>query len=73
MSPALADLPARKVIRVLESFGFVFHRAKGSHKVYRHPGGRVCVVPDHGTIKRGTLSSILRQAGLTREEFLSAL
>ena len=65
MSPALSDLPVRKVIRTLESIGFEYVRAKGSHAVYRHPEGRVAVVPQHGTIKRGTLSSILRQAGLS--------
>jgi hypothetical protein len=29
------------------------------------------VVPQHATIKRGTLASILRQAGLTPAEFLN--
>ena len=73
MSPVLADLPAWKVIRVLEAFGFTYQRTKGSPQLYRHADGRACVVPNHATIKRGTLSSILRQAGLTREEFLNAL
>ena len=30
---------------------------------------RVVIVPDHREIAPGTLVSILRQAGLTREEF----
>jgi predicted RNA binding protein YcfA (HicA-like mRNA interferase family) len=33
----------------------------------------VVVIPEHGTIKRGTLGSILRQAGLTPAEFLKLL
>jgi predicted RNA binding protein YcfA (HicA-like mRNA interferase family) len=33
----------------------------------------VAIIPQHGTIKRGTLASILRQAGLTTEEFLKLL
>lgn len=73
MSPALSDLPARKVVRVLESVGFEQVRTKGSHAVYRNASGRVVVVPLHDTIKRGTLSSILRQAGLARGEFLDLL
>ncbi|HEY2059563.1 type II toxin-antitoxin system HicA family toxin [Amycolatopsis sp. NBC_01480] len=73
MSPALSDLPVRKVIRILESVGFEHSRTKGSHAVFRHKDGRVVVVPQHGTIKRGTLSSILRQAGLTAAEFLDLL
>ena len=73
MSPALSDLPFRKVTRALESVGFAYVRTKGSHAVYRHPGGRVVVVPQHGTIKRGTLASILRQADLTPADFLKLL
>ena len=73
MSPALSDLPVRKVIRALESIGFSYARTKGSHAVYRRPDGRVAVIPEHGTIKRGTLASILRQADLTPAEFLKLL
>ena len=73
MSPALSDLPLRKVLRALESVGFDHVRTKGSHAVYRNAAGRVVVVPHHDTIKRGTLSSILRQAGLTPAEFLDLL
>jgi predicted RNA binding protein YcfA (HicA-like mRNA interferase family) len=73
VSPALSDLPIRKVIGVIEALGFVHVRTKGSHAVYRHPDGRAVVVPQHGTIKRGTLGSILRQAGITSTEFLELL
>ena len=69
MSRALADLPLRKVVHALSKAGFVHVRTKGSHAVYRHSDGRVVVVPEHATIKRGTLASILRQAGLTAAEF----
>jgi predicted RNA binding protein YcfA (HicA-like mRNA interferase family) len=70
VSPAHSDLPVRKVTRALESVGFAYVRTKGSHAVYRNREGRVAVVPLHGVVKRGTLASILRQAGLTPAEFL---
>ena len=54
MSPALSDLPVRKVVRAVESIGFVHVRTKGSHAIYRHDDGRTVVIPQHGTIKRGT-------------------
>jgi predicted RNA binding protein YcfA (HicA-like mRNA interferase family) len=73
VSPALSDLPLRKVIRALESAGFSYVRTKGSHAVYRNGEGRAVVVPQHGVVKRGTLASILRQAGLTTSEFLELL
>ncbi|HEY3954398.1 MAG TPA: type II toxin-antitoxin system HicA family toxin [Streptosporangiaceae bacterium] len=73
MSPALSDLPVRKVVRALESIGFSYVRTKGSHAVYRGQDGRVAVIPQHGVVKRGTLASILRQAGLTPAEFSKLL
>jgi predicted RNA binding protein YcfA (HicA-like mRNA interferase family) len=73
VSPALSDLPVRKVVRALESIGFAYIRTRGSHAIYRRSDGRVVVIPEHGTIKRGTLSSILRQADLTPAEFLKML
>jgi predicted RNA binding protein YcfA (HicA-like mRNA interferase family) len=73
VSPVLSDLPVRKIVRVLESIGFEHIRTKGSHAVYRHTDGRTVIVPMHGTVKRGTLASIVRQAGLTTAEFLALL
>jgi predicted RNA binding protein YcfA (HicA-like mRNA interferase family) len=73
VSPALSDLPVRKVIRALEAAGFAYVRTKGSHEVYRDDHGRVAIIPQHRTVKRGTLASILRQAGLTAEEFIKLL
>ncbi|GAA0372732.1 type II toxin-antitoxin system HicA family toxin [Micromonospora gifhornensis] len=73
MSPALADLPLRKLLAALAKAGFDHVRTKGSHAVYRNPSGRVVIIPQHHTIKRGTLASILRQAGLTPGEFQQLL
>lgn len=73
MSPALSDLPVRKVNQVIEALGFVYVRTKGSHAVYRNGDGRAVVIPQHGTVKRGTLASIIRQAGVTPTEFLALL
>jgi predicted RNA binding protein YcfA (HicA-like mRNA interferase family) len=55
VGPALSDLPVRKVTRALEAAGFERVRVKGSHAVYRRAqDGKVAVVPEHGTVKRGT-------------------
>ncbi len=73
MSPALSDLPVRDVARALRAAGFERVRVKGSHAVRHDADGRVAIVPEHGTIKRGTLASILRQAGLSTAQFLKLL
>lgn len=63
---------AKRVVAVLETHGFTFVRRKGSHIVMQRKGGdttRTVIVPDHKTIRLGTLHSIIRQSGLSREVF----
>ena len=63
----------RDVIARLRQAGFVFDRqAKGSHEIWYNPAThRRTTVPNHpGTIPRGTLHAIIREAGLSGDEFL---
>lgn len=75
MSPALPAVPGRTVLRALSSIGFVHVSTKGSHAKLVHPDGRMVVVPMHGgrDVPRGTLGSILRQAGLSGADFRALL
>jgi len=72
----LPVLSGDEVIKALRKAGFEITRQKGSH-VSLHKktpeGILLVVVPRKPEIKRGTLSSILKQAGLSREEFLKLL
>ncbi|MDP3062603.1 MAG: type II toxin-antitoxin system HicA family toxin [Chloroflexota bacterium] len=68
----LRPLPFREVKRKLEAAGFTEVRQRGSHVKFlkRGSGGvRTAVVPRHREVAVGTLRSVLRQAGLTEEEF----
>ena len=73
--PKLPVLTPRKIIRVLESKGFVLERTKGSHQIYYNPElKRRAVVPVHRKdIPKGTLLEILRQAGFSKEELAEEL
>lgn len=72
----MSRLPAltyREVIARLRQAGFVFDRqAKGSHEIWYNPQThRRTTVPNHpGTIARGTLHAIIREAGLSIDDFL---
>ena len=72
MPPSLPHISGAEAIRALQKLGFVVARQKGSHVILRR-GSSGCVVPNHKEIKIGTLSSVLKQAGLSAEEFMSAL
>jgi len=70
-------LTARDVIRGLKKAGFVLYRqARGSHEIWYNPATkRRTTVPNHpGTdIPRGTLKAILKEAGLSMDEFLELI
>ena len=52
--------------------GFEVVRQRGSHVVMRR-GADGCVVPKHRELKTGTLVGVLKQAGVTVEQFVAAL
>jgi len=58
-----------KVIRALRRAGFVEHQG-GKHTIMEHPDGRYTTIPRHRRIKPLLLKKILKQCGLTEEEFL---
>jgi predicted RNA binding protein YcfA (HicA-like mRNA interferase family) len=60
---------AREVLQALRRAGVGEVSQRGSHLKLKHPDGRTVIVPAHRELERGTLRSILRQAGLTAEEF----
>ena len=70
--PPLRSLPFREVKRKLETAGFSIISQKGSHVKFVKSDEdelRTAIVPHHREVSFGTLRSILRQAGLSPEEF----
>ena len=61
---------AKEVLRRLQKTGFQIKRQSGSHIVLRHSDGRQTYVAIHTKdIPTGTFKKILKQSGLTEEEF----
>ena len=75
MTPRLPAIKPRSVIRFLEQNGFILDHTSGSHFIFYHPTShRRAVVPSHNRdLPKGTLISVLREAGFTREQLLDFL
>ena len=70
----LPIISGQDCLKALGKAGFYLKRQHGSHLILRRdePFCQV-VVPDHKTLDRGTLRAIIKQAGLSVEEFLNLL
>ena len=75
MASALPQVAGTEVVRALQHAGFEPHHRKGSHVTMKEGASpyRRVVVPMHDPVRRGTLRSIIRDAGLTVEEFVALL
>ena len=76
MSRPLPVISGRDAVRAFAKAGFVElpDRGKGSHRVMHRPGWpAILTIPDHRELKRGTLRSLIRDAGLTVDEFVDLL
>ena len=69
----LPVLSGREVIRALDKIGYRKVRQRGSHIRLKCPDRTPLTVPDHKEIGRGLLRKILRDAKVSREEFLDLL
>ena len=69
--PKKKPVSGLKLIKALSKAGFQVVGRKGSHvRLKRKTSDNIyiVIVPVHPEVKKGTLKSILRQAGLTAEE-----
>jgi predicted RNA binding protein YcfA (HicA-like mRNA interferase family) len=73
--PKLPVLSYPDVIKALNKTGYNIDHQTGSHIILRQDKEpyRRLTIPNHREIAKETLKSILRQAGLTKEEFLKLL
>lgn len=71
----LPVVSAREVIRALKVIGYEVDHQRGSHIVLRQSEElhRRVTVPNHSPIAKGTLRSIIRETGLTVDEFRELL
>lgn len=69
------DASGEQVIRALKKVGYVHDHTAGSHAVLLHPRDprKRLVVPLHRVVKVGTLGKIIKDTGLTADEFIELM
>ncbi len=60
-------------IRAFQKLGYQLDHQTGSHIILRHPQMRRLTVPNHRELAKGTLRALIREAGLTKDEFVNLL
>lgn len=76
VSGRLPSLSQRDVVRAFERAGFrvIPSRGKGSHiAMARDDWPAILIIPAHGDVQRGTLRALIRQSGMTVEQFIEWL
>jgi predicted RNA binding protein YcfA (HicA-like mRNA interferase family) len=76
MSRHLPSVSGRQLLRALQRAGFIVLRQKGSHVSMEKKtadGYWRTIVPMHREIRPGTLSDILHQSGLTKDQLRELL
>jgi predicted RNA binding protein YcfA (HicA-like mRNA interferase family) len=71
----LRVLSGRESCQILEQYGFVEVRQRGSHIIMQKRTDETTItvpVPNYSELRIGTLQSIIRQSGLPRSLFESA-
>jgi len=70
----LPQVTPKRIVKFFKKQGFIINRQVGSHARLIHQDGRRISVAIHNKpIAPGTLQSILKQANLTRDQFLNLL
>jgi predicted RNA binding protein YcfA (HicA-like mRNA interferase family) len=73
----MSNLPlisGKKAIKAFNKDGWIVKRQSGSHIILVKPGSIVTLsIPNHKEVKRGTLRSLIKDAGLSVSEFIDLL
>jgi len=60
-------------VKVMRKIGYVWDHTEGSHMILLHPSRGRLSVPRHRELGRGLLRKLIRDAGLSREEFIALM
>lgn len=68
----LSNISGKEAVKTFEKFGYIFDHQTGSHMILWHESMPTLSVPNHKELAPGLLRSLIRQAGITVDEFLGS-
>jgi predicted RNA binding protein YcfA (HicA-like mRNA interferase family) len=63
----------QQAVKAFVQLGYQVDHQTGRHIILRHPSRRRLTIPDHRELAKGTLRALIREAGLSKEQFLELL
>ncbi|MGL5805745.1 MAG: type II toxin-antitoxin system HicA family toxin [Xenococcaceae cyanobacterium] len=66
----LSNISGKQAVKIFEQFGYVLDHQTGSHMILWHESKPTLSVPNHRELAPGLLRSLIRQAGISVDEFL---
>ncbi|MBI2165582.1 MAG: type II toxin-antitoxin system HicA family toxin [Chloroflexi bacterium] len=60
-------------VKAMRKIGYVWDHTEGSHMTLLHPSMGRLSVPRHRELGRGLLRTLIKDAGLTRDQFMALL
>ena len=71
--PRLPVISGDEFAKAAHKIGYIWDHTEGSHIILLHPSGRRLSVPRHAELERGLLRALIRDTGLSRQEFIKLL
>jgi predicted RNA binding protein YcfA (HicA-like mRNA interferase family) len=71
--PHLPIISGDDFVNAVKKIGYQWDHTEGSHMILLHPQKGRLSVPRHKELGRGLLRNLIRDVGITREEFIALL
>lgn len=68
--PKLPIVNGKEIVKILTTIGYTFDRQKGSHMIMVKKNFRSIPVPNHKPVSYRTVELIIKQSGITKDEFV---
>jgi predicted RNA binding protein YcfA (HicA-like mRNA interferase family) len=67
----LSNVSGKEAVKIFEKFGYILDHQTGSHMILWHESKQILSIPNYQELAPGLLRSLIRQAGITVDEFLA--